>query len=106
MKATAAFGKTAIEAYQNLGKNPNDWSCQTIKTGEMESNFAVKRLRPKAATPSALHDATPQLSLITVSLYQSAGSKRVMACRTILLLFRRSFATILVVRSFNEGSCQ
>src|ERR1051326_6631656 len=54
------FGKAAIQAHQHFGEHTNDWFCKTIKSGKMESNFAIQRLRLVAATAtSALHN-TPQ----------------------------------------------
>jgi hypothetical protein len=55
------FGKAAIKARQNFGKQPNDWFCKTIKSGETESYFAIQSLRSMtAATTSALHNIPPQ----------------------------------------------
>lgn len=67
------FGKAAIEARQNFGEHQNDWFGKTIKSGEMESNFAIKRPRSiAAATTSALHN-TP----LTYYFYPQSAEKAV-----------------------------
>jgi hypothetical protein len=62
------FGKAAIEARQNFGKQPNDWFCKTIKSGETESKFAIQSLRMTAATTSAIHNIPLQYCFTPIVL--------------------------------------
>ena len=62
------FGKAAIQAHRHFGEHTNDWFCKTIKSGKMESNFAIQRLR--LVLPLQLRHFTTHLNNAVLTSYQ------------------------------------